>query len=87
MATKIVLERPNCIEILVDGKQYQDTCAFCTCERTPEAGYAYDYFCEHPQMIEMEGKRFMVMGYVEWSSDHKPIPTHCPLIPLPEDFD
>jgi len=86
MTTKIVLERTTCIHVMVNGKQYQDDCAFCICERTPDAGFAHDYYCTHPEMLEMEGDRFMVMGYVEWSSDHQPVPTHCPLIPLPEDL-
>ena len=82
--TKIVLERKNCYKIVVDGKTYQERCAFCKELRTPGAGYAMDYWCIHPEMLEMEGKPYLTMGYVEWSSDEKPIPAHCPLIPLPE---
>ena len=39
--------------------------------RTPGAGSADDYFCTKNHR--------MVMAYVEWSSDVKPVPDWCPL--------
>lgn len=41
-------------------------------KRTPNAGYAHDYFCS----ITFNRK---VMGYVEWESDKAPVPDWCPI--------
>jgi len=47
-------------------------CPFCNCERTIDAGYAFDYHC-----TKTEDNR-MIMGYVEYMNDIKPIPDWCP---------
>lgn len=48
-------------------------CPFCTSERTPYAGFAFDYYCNK------FSPRRKVMGYVEGFSDHEPVPSWCPL--------
>ena len=60
--TKIVLIVDNCSQ-----------CPKCNQERTPEAGYAFDYYCT---MFKNPKK---VMGYIEWEHEKEPIPEWCPL--------
>jgi len=58
----------------VDIKLTIETCIECPKvreERTPQAGFASDYYCT------LTGNK--VMGYVEWQSDYKPVPENCPL--------
>lgn len=47
-----------------------------TAKRTPNSGYALDYFCSF-----MNGKK--ITGYVEWDSELEKIgiPNFCPLMP------
>ena len=52
-----------------------DECRFCYKTRTPNAGYAYDYYCE--AMKSIFGK-FKIVGYVEYDSEIPPIPEWCP---------
>jgi hypothetical protein len=71
--TTIVLEVETCKE-----------CPMCTNHRTLQAGFAIDYHCNHPLMTgcgddpNRPGK--LIMGYVEYSVDEKPVPDWCPLV-------
>ena len=48
-----------------------DECPFHDTERTPRAGYAFDYFCK-----AVNNKK--IVGYVEWDSEIPSVPTWCP---------
>jgi len=65
--TKIVLELEKC----------SDGCPHCRISRTKNAGCAADYHCELKK--DDDGNIKMIMGYVEYSGDYKPIPDWCPL--------
>ena len=48
-------------------------CPFCSCSRTADAGYAYDYWCD-----KFTPKR-IIAYYVEYAGDFpKEIPAWCP---------
>lgn len=70
--TGIYLEIETCLE-----------CPHCKRYRTLRAGFANDYHCNHPQIRgcnddpERPGK--LIMGYVEYSRDEKPVPPWCPI--------
>jgi hypothetical protein len=74
---KLVLEIDNC-----------SGCPFVNSERTLNAGFAIDYYCAHKEFKDYtENDKYRqstavgrkVMSYVEWSSDHQPIPDWCPI--------
>jgi hypothetical protein len=46
-------------------------CPYVDVRETPGAGYALDYHCTH-------ANNRIVMGYVEWESEEKPVPSWCP---------
>lgn len=48
-----------------------DKCPYVKMERTPNAGYAFDYFCKAC------GDR-KIVGYVEYDSEIPPVPGWCP---------
>lgn len=48
-----------------------DECPCVKTERTPRAGYAFDYFCK-----ACDGRK--IVGYVEWDSEIPEIPDWCP---------
>lgn len=47
-----------------------DECRLCRVERTPRAGYAYDYICTAMNKT--------ITTYVEWDSEIPAIPHWCP---------
>ncbi len=70
----IIEERETCHG---SGSYYGGShmCKHCQESRTKGAGFAFDYHCVHPSI----GKK-KVMGYVEYSSDHNPVPDWCPIL-------
>jgi len=48
-------------------------CPLVDIKRTPGTGYALDYFC-----TASENKK-KIMGYIEWSSEYRPVPDWCPI--------
>ena len=54
-------------------------CDECPCveqERTPRAGYAFDYFCKACR--DMNGKPKLISSYVEYDSEIPEVPDWCP---------
>lgn len=64
---KIILSIGKCDSQYSNGVR----CPFFYTERTENAGYALDYFCE-----AANGRK--IVGYVEWDSDVPPVPDWCP---------
>lgn len=54
-----------------------DECPFVTTERTPNAGFAFDYFCTACKN-KYTGKLKRITSYVEWDSEIPPVPDWCP---------
>ena len=52
-----------------------DECPYVIKTRTPEAGYAYDYYCNKYHTIDGPRK---ICGYVEYDNEIEPIPNWCP---------
>lgn len=60
------------IKVLIPFKL--DCCAYCPKvkeERTPNAGYAFDYYCTAKNNRK-------IMGYVEYDSELVEVPKWCP---------
>ena len=71
MSVKVILELDNCSTVK-DGSGISRGCPYSIEKRTPNSGYALDYFCKLA-----ENK--MTSGYVEWIKDFNPVPEWCPL--------
>lgn len=65
----IILKIDKCCS--TDQNSGINGCPFVETQRTPNSGYAIDYFCK-----AAGGRK--ISGYVEWDSDMNPVPDWCP---------
>lgn len=60
-------------------KHCADGCPHCKSFPTPRSGFAYDFHCDLVKDPTDDSGIKMVMGYVEYKSDYRPVPDWCPL--------
>ena len=70
--------------MVVIGVGRCDECPCVETTRTPEAGYAFDYWCKACRDEQDEPRK--ITGYVEWDSEIPPVPGWCPFKIEEDDF-
>lgn len=77
---KIILTLDKCVN---NGKD-KINCPYAESDRTPNSGYAVDWYCKlMPDPQEFHGYK-ITSGYVEWDNEINPVPNWCPFMTVEE---